>query len=119
MATDITYVRAGDTVPLTIIVGGPADLTDVATAELFARLKGADTNHVDGAACTIPDENVLEVEFDPAGNGPAGGDAFGVGSEGTYVCYVRLTYDNGDTSRHPRADDGSLDITVTEAYEAE
>lgn len=117
--TGRTYVRAGDTEPLEITVGatGVADLTDATTVVLYAREEDADTNHVDGATCTIPDTAEMVVSFDPAGNGPGGANAWDTGDEGTYECYVLITWADGDETRHPAAEDGTLKITVTEAFE--
>lgn len=117
--TELTYVRAGDTEPLEITIGanGVSNLDDASTVVLYARKEGADTNHVDGATCTVSDSAAMTVSFDPAGNGPSGADAFAVGDEGRYDCYVKITWSDGDETRHPAKDDDTLDLVVTEAFE--
>ena len=107
-----TYIRAGDTAPLTITVGatGVSNLDDVSTVVLYAREQSAATNHVDGASCTVSDSAAMEVTFDPLNNKSGGGNAFEAG--GTYECYVKITWSNGDITRHPARDDGTLTIYV-------
>lgn len=116
--TAITYVRAGDTEPLEITVSavGVTDLTAATNAVLYARETSGSTNHVTAGACTIPDTAEMVVSFDPVDAKVGGGNAFD--APGTYRCYVRITWSDGDTTRHPAKDDGTLDITVTESYEA-
>lgn len=104
-------VRAADTEPLDITLGatGVSDLTGLSTAVLYLRKDGASTNHVDGAALTVPDTSGLVVRFDPAGATSGGGDA--LDSPGRYRGYVLATWDDGDETRHP--DDDDLVVVVT------
>lgn len=94
-------LQAGDTEPLEIVVSatGLANLDDVSTAELYMRLKDASTNHVDGVSLTISDSAARKVEFDPVGAKSGGGDA--LDAEGRYLAYVKLTFNDGDFTRHP------------------
>lgn len=119
MSQEIT-VRAGDTEPLTLAISAAnlTDLTDLDTAVLYARKRGAVTNHVDGGALTVPDENELELVFDPLNQKNGGGNAFD--EPGTYDCYVLATWDDGDETRHPPSDvddDERLTVVVTESFE--
>jgi hypothetical protein len=109
----MTYIRAGDTEPLEITVSatGVSSLDDADTVVLYAREASAETNHVDGAACTVSDSAAMEVTFDPVGAKSGGGNAFD--EPGTYLCYVKITWTDGDITRHPARDDGTLTITVT------
>ena len=114
MSATIT-IRAADTEPLTVTISadGLSDLTAASTATLYARRKGSTTAHVDGAACTIPDTNALDITFDPVGAAVGGGDAFDVAGE--YECYVKVTWSDGDITRHPG--DTYLGVTVTDTFE--
>jgi hypothetical protein len=116
--TLLKRVRAGDTDPLAITVGatGLTDLDDLSSAELYARLEGAEVNHVDGAACSVLVSADLTLTFDPVGNGPEGADAFSTGDEGTYFCYVKITWSDGDETRHPAAEE-EMRLDVVENYE--
>lgn len=121
--TLVTKVRAGDTEPLIIDLdpdddAGFDDLSELSSAVLYARLDGADANHVDGAACSVSDSANKLLSFDPVGNGPSGDDAFDTGDEGTYYCYVRVTWSDGDITRHPPSNDGTLRLDVVANYEA-
>lgn len=103
-------VRAGDTEPLDITLGatGVADLTSLASADLYLRKEGASTNHVDGVALTIPDTAALVVRFDPVDAKSGGGDA--LDTPGRYRGYVLATWSDGDLTRHP--DDVDLVVNV-------
>lgn len=96
-------VKAGDTEPITFTVEltGVSDLDDLSTAELYAREISSSTNHVDGAPCTVHDSEEMELAFDPVDNGPGDANAFAIGDEGDYDVYVKLTWADGDTTRHP------------------
>lgn len=111
------YVRAGDTEPLEMTVGatGVSTLDDVSTVVLYARETRSTENHVDGASCTVSDSSAMEVTFDPLNNKSGGGNAFDVA--GRYRCYLKITWSDGDITRHPAQDDGTLDVVVTEGYE--
>ena len=117
----VTYVRAGDTEPLEFTVGatGLESLDGLVSAELFARVDGEDENHVHGAPCSVFDSEERVLRFDPEGAGPDGSDAFDLDiTEPTRVrCYVLITWADGDTTRHPAADDGTLDLHVTPRYD--
>lgn len=114
----LQHVRAGDTDPLEITVGatGLGNLAALVSAEFFARLKDAETNHVDGAPLAVKDSANRVLEFDPVGAAVGSGDAFGVGAHGTYECYVLLTWPEGRETRHPAGPD-FLELVVTEAFE--
>lgn len=113
------YVRAGDTEPLEIAVDatGLDDLTGLASAVLYMRKTTATTNHVDGATVTVPDTAVKQVRFDPDSNGPGGADAFAIGDEGTYRGYVKITWSDGDVTRHPGDPGEDLRILVSQGLE--
>jgi hypothetical protein len=119
----ITYVRAGDTEPLEITVGaaGVTDLDELTSAVLYGRVDGEEANQIDGEECTVADSETMLLSFDPAGAGPEGGDAWDLApDEGEPVrirCYVLLTWSDTQTTRHPAAEDGTLDIYVTASYE--
>jgi hypothetical protein len=119
----ITYVRAGDTEPLEITVGaaGVTDLDGLTSAVLYGRIDGEATNQIDGAACTVADSATMLLSFDPAGAGPSAADAWDLApAEGEPIhirCYVLLTWSDTQTTRHPAAEDGTLDIYVTASYE--
>lgn len=120
--TAITYVRAGDTEPLEITVDatGLDNLDDLDSAVLYARIYGSETNHVDGATCSVASSANKTLTFDPTGNGPDSGLAFDLDvTKPTRVqCYVRLTWNDGDETRHPAKEDGSLDLWITPKYES-
>lgn len=117
----LTYVRAGDTEPLEITVNatGVTTLDDLTTAVLYARVDGETTNHVDGGACSVLVSADMTLTFDPDGEGPDGGLAFDLDvTEPTkLLCYVLITWSDGDETRHPAAQDGTLDLWVTPKYE--
>lgn len=107
---------AGDTEPttFTVTVTSQSELgvADVGSMKLYARENGAESNHVDGATVAVDSvateqqsdgtwKNEFAVSFDPEGNGPAGGDAFGTGDEGVYAVYVLVAWSDGDETRHP------------------
>lgn len=103
-------VRAGDTEPLDITIGatGLSDLTSLDTAVLHLRKDGAATNHVDGAALVVPDEDGLVVRFDPLDAKVGGGNA--LDTPGRYRGYVLATWTDGDETRHPA--DSELVVVV-------
>ena len=115
-------VRAGDTEPLIIDLDpdSDADFTDldeVTTAVLYARKSGEIENHVTAGECTVSDSEAKLLSFDPVGQGPSDANAFDTGDEGTYDCYVLVTWSDGDTTRHPAKDDGTLRLDVEENFE--
>lgn len=115
MATTEIQIRAGDTEPLEIVLAatGLANLNQLTTATLYARLKGESTNHVDGVACSVIDSPNLTIQFDPVGSKNGGGDAFD--APGTYLVYVLAVWDDGDETRHPG--DSDLLVRVKGNYE--
>ena len=71
------------------------------------RFETADgTQHVDGATGTISDSANLQVELDPVGAKSGGGNAFD--AVGSYTGLVKLTFSDGDITRHPG--DGDLQV---------
>jgi len=110
---DTIYIRAGDTEPLILSLSatGLTDLTDLTTAVLYARKKGATTNHVDGG--TLAKTSGLSLSFDPVGQKSGGGNAFD--AAGQYECYILATWSDADTTRHPG--DGEITVVVRHAYE--
>lgn len=124
------HVREGDTEPIELVVSGKRmvsgvlvdieDLTDLTEAKLYMRERGADDNHVDGATLTLG-SSALALVFDPTGNGPSGINAFGSGSAGTYDGYILMTWNDGDTTRHPGDNDRGgrpdLHVVVSANYE--
>lgn len=116
-------VRAGDLEPLEFEIGagGRTNLDDLQSAELYGRFLGATTNQIDGVQCVVADSASMLLRFNPDGAGPAGTGAFDVtvppGSKRRLRCYVKLTWTDGQDSRHPAKDDGSLDVWITPNYE--
>lgn len=102
---DLT-IKAGDTEPITwkIDLTGESNLDNVSSAVLYARKVGATSNHVDGATATVSDSANKELEFDPVGNATDGSNAFDTGDEGTYRTYTKVTWSDGDITRHPGED---------------
>jgi hypothetical protein len=109
-------IWAGDTEPLdfeNISAGGRDDLTDVTSASLFLWHDADDSKYVDGRSVTIT-ATAGSGSFDPAGNGPTGGAAFKVGDHGLYRGFLRLTWSDGNTTRHPNGH--QLTIKVLENF---
>lgn len=113
---DIIHIRAGDTEEIDIIVGatGISDLSALTTATFYARKEGATANHVTAGAMSIADSAAKKLRFDPVNQKVGGGNAFD--AAGTYDCYCKLTWSDGDVSRHPGKED-FLQVIVTEHFE--
>jgi hypothetical protein len=111
-------IRAGDDEPLEITVSATEldDLSEFDEGAFYARKVGSDANHVDGAALSVADSAIRLVSFDPVGNGPAGADAFALGDEGDYDCYVRITWLSGKESRFP-GEPEMLRLIVSNTFE--
>lgn len=121
--------RAGNTEPLTFEFTGTATsevtTSDISSGAFYARERGADTNHIDGASLgsisassTDNGDGTWDVTItavlDPVGNGPSGNDAWDVGDEGTYLCSAVFTYSDTDTAEFPDDEDG-LVVTITKS----
>lgn len=96
-------IKAGDTEPITynVDLDGQDNLDNVSSAALYAREVDASTNHVDGATVTVSDSANKELEFDPVNNASNGSNAFDTGDESTYHVYTKITWSDGDITRHP------------------
>lgn len=121
MTERVMEVRAGDTEPIDIDLDPDGDasyanLDTVSAVLLYARLEGGSTNHVNGVSCVVADSPNKIVRFDPLGNGPGGANAFDTGDEGTYYCYVRVTWTDDDVTRHPPGEE-ELRLDVIPNYE--
>lgn len=106
-------IWAGDTEPLdleNITVGNGASLTNVSTSEMYLWKDEDDSKYVTGATTVTITATANTAAFDPAGAGPTGGDAFRVGDDGVYRGFLKLTWNDGDTTRHPN--DHQLTIHV-------
>lgn len=108
-------VKKDDTEPLDIEVdaAGMPNLDQVDTVEFYMWKRGRDTNVVDGSGASVKNSSDQIVEFDPDGAHTDGGDAFQ--STGTYLAYLKISWDDGDTTRHPA--DGHLEIHVQDNRE--
>lgn len=109
-------IWAGDDEPLeleNISVGSRDDLTDVSSAALYLWDASDDSKYVTGKTVTIT-ATAGTGSFDPAGNGPTGGAAFKIGDHGTYRGFLKLTWTDGNTTRHPN--DHQLTIVVLENH---
>lgn len=128
--TDRVELWAGDTEPLTFTFSLTASESlatgNVSSVKLYAREANAATNEVDGVALTSVSvsstdngDGTYAVSgsgiFDPAGSGPDSTDAFN--DAGTFRCYLTVTWDDGDQTRHPAPDQGALWITAKANYE--
>lgn len=111
MASQTITVRAGDTEPLTINVDATnlTDLANASSAKLYLRKAGESSNHAEASVTIV--SGAKKVTFDPAGAASGGGDA--LTEAGTYKGYVKITWTDGDVTRHPGDDDDDLTITVT------
>ena len=108
-------VWAGDTEPLdfeNISVSNRDNLDEVTSAALYM-WDADDAKYIDGGPVTITATSNTGT-FDPVGNGPTGGDAFEIGDHGTYRGFLRLTWSDGKTTRHPN--DHQLTIQVLENH---
>ena len=112
----LRHLRAGDTEPIDVTIGaaGLANLDSLTSAVLYARLEGAETNHVAGGAMSVKDSATRTLEFDPVGKKVGGGDAFD--APGSYDIYVLATWSDGDETRHPGGPN-FLQLVVTENFE--
>lgn len=96
-------IKAGDTEPImfNVDLSGVDNLDNVSSAALYARKKSTSKNHVDGATATVSDSANKELSFDPESNAADNSNAFDTGDEGHYRVYVKLTWSDGDITRHP------------------
>ena len=123
MADSTIHVVAGDTETLTITVGatGLSNLDDLTSAALYLAKRTVasnpdtveTTNHVDGATLTTLSSAAKTLTFDPVSAKNGGGNA--LDAEGTYQGYVKLTWNDGDITRHPA--EGRLIVVVADSYE--
>lgn len=116
MGTRTITIWAGDTDELNlenIGTAGTTGLSDVSSAALYLWNAADDSKYVTNKSVTITATSAKGT-FDPAGAGPTGGDAFKVGDHGTYRGFLRLTWSDGDTTRHPN--DHQLTIVVLENH---
>jgi hypothetical protein len=112
---DTIRLKPADTEPLvlTISATGLANLDDLTSAVLYARLAGESANHVTAGALTPSPSVTLGLVFDPVDAKLGGGNAFD--APGTYQCYVLATWNDGDTTRHPGR--SWLTVIVEPGYE--
>lgn len=123
--------RAGNTEPLTFEFTGTATsevtTSDISSGVFYARERGADDNHIDGASLgsisassTDNGDGTWDVTItavlDPVGNGPDGNDAWATGDDGQYRCYGLFTFTDTETARYPDAENGLI-VTITPNYE--
>lgn len=104
-------VRQDDTEPLIIPVGarGVGDLENLSTAELYLWPEGSPGSKVvDAHALSVHDSEAMLLAFDPDGAKVGGGNP--LDTVQTIVGYVKLTWSDNDTTRHPQ--DQNLKITV-------
>lgn len=108
MAQHIEIV-VNDTEPLMIVIGarGVTDLSDLTTAVFFVREINAATNHVNGVLMATDSSVDRRLRFDPVNAKAGGGNAFD--TVGSYEAYVRMTWSDGDITRHPG---GSKKLTI-------
>lgn len=117
----VIYLKPGDTEPLEITVSatGLSNLDNIAGTNgvlVYARLRGAATNHVDGGDGTVSDSATKKVSFDPTAQAVGGGNAFA--AAGTYEVYVKLTFSDGDEIRFPGKNEENLRVVVDEDWES-
>lgn len=112
LETEIKIV-AGDTEPLEVVISaqGLANLDDLSSGEAYFWLEDSNTNHIDGASVTVSSSSDRKVQLDPVGAKAGGGNAFD--AAGTYIGYIKITWADTDTSRHPGSESEFLRVIVT------
>lgn len=124
---------AGETEPITgyayLTATSSLETADLSALALYARAVGASTNHVNGAnilsgatvASTANSDGTYAVTvtwtFDPVSAKNPSGNAFD--AAGTYRCYPKATWSDGDVTKH-RASAADLDyitVIVTDDFE--
>ena len=100
---------AEDTEPLevTVSAAGVSTLDNVSSVAWYFTDEGG-TAHVDGAAGTVSDSANMKIQLDPVNAKSGGGNAFD--AAGTYEGYAKLTWSDGDITRHPNG--SSLFVVV-------
>lgn len=117
MADRKITIWAGDTEPLPLVNiadDNDTSLTNVTGTEMYLWDDADDSRYVTAATTISLTATAATATFDPAGAGPTGGDAFKVGDHGTYRGFLKLTWNDGDTTRHPN--DHQLTIVVLENH---
>lgn len=124
--TQTIRLVAGETEPITgyayLTSAASLSTSDLSTLVLYVRKALATTNHVDGAdissgatvASVLQSDGTYLVTitwtFDPVDAKNGGGNAFD--AAGSYQCYPKITWTDGDVTKH-RADDADIEyITV-------
>lgn len=110
----VITVRAGDTkkIPLKNVgVESEDNLDEVVSAELYLSKEGEDGNHVDGVGLEIVNRKNGKLSFDPEGAKSGGGNA--LDRVGTYKGHIKLTWTDGETTRHPNNRDLYVEVEET------